>query len=589
MLVFETIFLFNSVKASEMKGWILFKTKKQIGVIIVLTFTINVIILCAGLSFLISSEQGSSQHKLSSKYKTQKLANMEYNSAENSMERRQISHSKNFKSGKRNMFSNQKGQMDFIPSKRMNDERNTSNEKGEPIYQKSGNQDKALLSKRVEAVNKHKLEEIIALANENNGPVYHMYDDNVETEHVKKSAYKHEIEQNSDTDHDVGNIHIGNTLQDDLAVKLDQIYEENHAIPKTFDENYIKYFWSHPEFREKNNNLKVAKIDHRNTGGVNDKMREGKNENGNFQDKHVKNIIKEIPKNNQDKNNAMKNKEPTNVHQKKGRTYITMHPAKGKLGNQMFQLASLLGIAERGNFTPFLQMSQFELDEVFRFPKSFSKSLNISTFKTFSDANYTQDISLKLSQNLNIHINWSLDGWFQSFKYFNNVPAKVRHYLRFKKHLLNTALEFIQKTVPLGHVTVAVHVRRGDFISAYEKKLGRVEVPPEYFHRAMTYYRTNFGNITFIIVSDDMRWCREYIKGDNLVYSTYYHTEKGVDLALISHCDHVIISVGTFGWWGGWLSKGTVVYYNKFPTPGSTLDKTFVHKNYYPSHWIPLE
>lgn len=85
-----------------------------------------------------------------------------------------------------------------------------------------------------------------------------------------------------------------------------------------------------------------------------------------------------------------------------------------------------------------------------------------------------------------------------------------------------------------------------------------------------------------------MQWCLKNIKGDNVKYSTIPYNQKGVNLAVISLCDHVIITVGTFGWWGGWLSGGTVIYYKKFPRPGSELDKKFVPENYYPRKWIGL-
>ena len=51
------------------------------------------------------------------------------------------------------------------------------------------------------------------------------------------------------------------------------------------------------------------------------------------------------------------------------------------------------------------------------------------------------------------------------------------------------------------------------------------------------------------------------LKGPNAV---------GEGLAMLSHCDHSIITSGTFGW----MADGDVVYsnnYKNFPEPGSAL------------------
>ncbi|XP_060556200.1 uncharacterized protein LOC132716883 [Ruditapes philippinarum] len=60
----------------------------------------------------------------------------------------------------------------------------------------------------------------------------------------------------------------------------------------------------------------------------------------------------------------------------------------------------------------------------------------------------------------------------------------------------------------------------------------------------------------------------------------------GDDMALKTLCDHVIVTAGTFGWWGAWLSGGITVYYKGYP--GHNLSNRFNLFDYYPSHWIGL-
>jgi hypothetical protein len=41
------------------------------------------------------------------------------------------------------------------------------------------------------------------------------------------------------------------------------------------------------------------------------------------------------------------------------------------------------------------------------------------------------------------------------------------------------------------------------------------------------------------------------------------------DFVVLSNCDHVITSVGTFGWWAAWIANGVTTYY-KWPVQPNT-------------------
>lgn len=48
-------------------------------------------------------------------------------------------------------------------------------------------------------------------------------------------------------------------------------------------------------------------------------------------------------------------------------------------------------------------------------------------------------------------------------------------------------------------------------------------------------------------------------------------------MALITLCNHTIISTGTFSWWSSYLANGNVIFYGGWPAKNSTLEK-FVNK-----------
>jgi len=57
-------------------------------------------------------------------------------------------------------------------------------------------------------------------------------------------------------------------------------------------------------------------------------------------------------------------------------------------------------------------------------------------------------------------------------------------------------------------------------------------------------------------------------------------------MSILANCDHVIISIGTFGWWSGMLSGGEVVYYeNEFKMEHKINKGKVETKDYYPPKW----
>ncbi|XP_052807508.1 galactoside alpha-(1,2)-fucosyltransferase 2-like [Mya arenaria] len=269
--------------------------------------------------------------------------------------------------------------------------------------------------------------------------------------------------------------------------------------------------------------------------------------------------------------------------------FITMEP-KGQLCNQLFQVASLIGIAKLHNYTAFLPMYGFNVNEAFLLPRNFYRNMSLATFKRVSmkDPQYpnVETTKYKYPEALDKRANWILDGYFQSYKYFWNARQELRDMFKLKKRHIKQASLFVGQ-VSKEHKKVGVHVRRGDFLSMAQKRLGRVTATPQYIEAAMNYYMIKFGGkVTFFVISDDIEWCKDNIMKKNVIYSEF--REPGQDLAIMAQCDHSIITVGTFSWWAGWLTGGIVVYYDGYPKRGSELNDVFVKEDYYPKEWIGM-
>jgi len=123
---------------------------------------------------------------------------------------------------------------------------------------------------------------------------------------------------------------------------------------------------------------------------------------------------------------------------------------------------------------------------------------------------------------------------------------------------------------------------------------GYTVVDRHYLKNAMQYFANTTELVQYIVVSDDLKWTKSAIKKNgpikentDVVYSSP-DSLAAVDLAILSRCDGVIMTTGTYGWWGAWLSNKTVIYYGNWPRPGSQLDSLFSKQEFFPPHWIPM-
>ena len=99
--------------------------------------------------------------------------------------------------------------------------------------------------------------------------------------------------------------------------------------------------------------------------------------------------------------------------------------------------------------------------------------------------------------------------------------------------------------------TVAVHVRRGDFLTPRLSQY-HYSQKPEYYINAMATFDTTS---TFVFFSDDIEWCKlnfsdkaenvKFIEGETDV----------IDLYFMSLLNDNIIGNSTFSFWGAWLNQ----------------------------------
>ena len=252
----------------------------------------------------------------------------------------------------------------------------------------------------------------------------------------------------------------------------------------------------------------------------------------------------------------------------------------GRLGNQMFDFASALGIAHALNYKFIMRLSNPIL-KYFEINQTLGKCLE----------NVEQIPIVLWRQNAwnrtNPSHNLTLRGCWRAWKYFDKISDQIRKSFTIKPKFLTVVKKFIQSHNPNNVTLIGVHVRRGDFLRQKAQSIGRVVVNKGYLLKAMNWFRRHYTDARFVVVSNDIKWCRDNIPGKDIFFSTF--TEPIHDMAILSLCNHTVMSTGTFGWWGAWLAGGTVVYCSDYPRPGSYVaNNTLIREDFYPPSWIGM-
>ena len=110
-------------------------------------------------------------------------------------------------------------------------------------------------------------------------------------------------------------------------------------------------------------------------------------------------------------------------------------------------------------------------------------------------------------------------------------------------------------------IPVGIHVRKGDYIE-YEKGKNLPHLSADFYVKSMNVFKKKLGKkAVFLLITDDIKWCKENLpkrKDLFIVSDPTKSKENGVghDLAIMSLCQHSIVSRGTFSRWAKVLAGG---------------------------------
>lgn len=266
----------------------------------------------------------------------------------------------------------------------------------------------------------------------------------------------------------------------------------------------------------------------------------------------------------------------------------------GGIGNQMFQFASVYGIAASKNMSVILS-SRDLLARVFHLSAEIRNNRSICQHMEtrYEKKHCAHDNELRSFKG---DTDYRIILYLQSWKYFNDVESDIRKQFKFRSDILRKAMELKTsilvkyRNITANLTTIGIHIRRGDIVTNQRLvDYGFQAAPREYLHKAMQYFYEHFPAVIFIVCSNDMHWSRrntlsiyniEFIEGNS----------PEVDMSVLSLCDHTIMTVGTFGWWSAWLAGGQTIYYKHPAKENSKLRQQFNndYSDYFYPKWIGM-
>lgn len=285
----------------------------------------------------------------------------------------------------------------------------------------------------------------------------------------------------------------------------------------------------------------------------------------------------------------------------------------GGLGNQMFQYAAAVGLADRLGTNVKIDKSWYEADlgvntprhyelDCFALKQTFIDPSRLTLVHELKPSAKTKLYDLTKGRKkprvlvykeksygfdkdlLSLSDNSLLDGFWQTEKYFSKSRAKILKDFEFIKKQSKKNLEVLNDIQKSN--AISLHVRRGDYANDKSTQAFHGLTGLDYYKEAINQLTKKVKDPTFFVFSDDPEWCKQNLKID--FPSTYVsHNKVGSeDMRLMTQCQYHIIANSSFSWWGAWLNPKTdkLVYAPKKWFNDTGMDT----KDIIPDKWIIL-
>lgn len=212
---------------------------------------------------------------------------------------------------------------------------------------------------------------------------------------------------------------------------------------------------------------------------------------------------------------------------------ISIHNFGWRLGNQLFQIASLFGIAHKNNLNPVIP-EEWKYKDFFPHCNKYLGKVECQNIIRIPQFHFV-DFAIPSNQDI------LLDGYLQSYKYFDFMYPyiKVLFYIKGNEN---------KYRIPY----TSLHIRRGDYL----------QYPNHHPTTSLDYYNNAIETIginqDFVICTDDKPYCQDLINKGLFASKNMFISDAEdeiTDFSTMTICDNNIIANSSFSWWAAYLNN----------------------------------
>ena len=268
---------------------------------------------------------------------------------------------------------------------------------------------------------------------------------------------------------------------------------------------------------------------------------------------------------------------------------------KGGLGNQLFQIFTLISYSMRENINFKLPYFSFCKRKNTYWETLFIKlKENIIDYSSieFNNRHIEKNFSYTEIESFDTTSNLLLDGYYQSYKYFINDYETICNLICLDE-IKNSLIPIYNNLINNNNITISIHFRLGDY-----KELQDFHpiLTYEYYYKALKYLiKTNKKyNVLYFCEEIDKDAVEFIIFRLKKIFVNInfincpFDIEDWKQMILMSLCNNHIIANSTFSWWGAYFNNRE----KKVCYPSIWFGKKIQHhnlKDLFPSDWIEIK
>ena len=249
----------------------------------------------------------------------------------------------------------------------------------------------------------------------------------------------------------------------------------------------------------------------------------------------------------------------------------------GRFGNQLFIYALLYKLKTLGKevFIPAYNIKSIKDDGCFdTYHKFWIKyrcvlydyfNLSMPLKDKYDALPKWQEMEVKFYPKVLQLDNVNLSGYFQSWKYFDDIKEDLLKELKFKSEITDKIDKFYKES--FEYKTIGIQIRLGDTLG--QSWMHKLSI--EYISEVLQMFPED--NYNFLIFSDNIDYCKDWFGDDDRVYFEK-NLNEAESLYMLSLCDNLILSASTYSWWAAYLNQknGLKIFPDYFDGSNRDLD-----------------